>query len=149
MKIKKILFPTDYSIYSDRAREYALQLAEVLKSRVYLLHAIEPLEYTDVDEEIKTFYSEIKIQLKEKMEKERAYFDYKDIDTHIAFVVGSSWKVINTYAKEKEIDLIIIGSHGIKTEKGDISIGTTSHKVMLTSPCPVLVIRNDYSVVNV
>ena len=50
--------------------------------------------------------------------------------------------MINNYALEKGIDLIIMGSHGIRTESGEVSVGTTSHKVMFSSPCPVLIVRH-------
>ena len=38
------------------------------------------------------------------------------MDTDI--VIGPRWRVIDTYAEEKGIDLIIMGSHGIRAESG-------------------------------
>ena len=145
MAIKRILFPTDFSKYSEKAREYVLYLAGQLKSEVYILHAIVPLEYDEkeVDEEIDDFYKELKTVLEEKMAKEKLHFDSIGIVVHTKLKIGPRLKVINNFAKEHNIDLIIIGSHGIKNDEGDISLGTTSHKVMLTSPCPILVVRRD------
>ena len=140
--IKKILFPTDFSKYSLKARDFVLNLAHSLNSSVYILHAIEPFQYEEDDDEIKQFYRKIELDVEDKIEEERNYFLDADIDIHTASVVGTSWKVINTYAKEKDIDLIVMGSHGFKTDSDEIVIGTTSHKVVLTSPCPVLVVRN-------
>lgn len=144
MEIKKILFPTDFSRHSENAREYSLHLAEKLKSAVYLLHAIEPLEYTEeVDEELNNFYDELTAQLNEKMKKEKIHFDSLGVETHTDLIIGPRLEVINNYASEKKVDLVIIGSHGIRTAEGDLSIGTISHKIMFTSPCPVLVVKND------
>lgn len=140
--IKKIVFPTDFSKYSLKAREYVVELAKSLNSKVYILHAIEPIQYEEDDEEIKQFYINIEIEVDKKIEQEKNFFIERDIDAYTDTVVGSSWKVINTYAKEKEIDLIVMGSHGFKSENDEIVIGTTSHKVVLTSPCPVLIVRN-------
>jgi len=140
--IKKIVFPTDFSKYSIKAREYVIELAKTLNSKVYIVHAIEPIQYEEDDEEIKQFYRNIKLVVDKKIEKEKNYFLERDINAYTDTVIGSAWKAINTYAKEKEIDLIIMGSHGFKTEKDEIVIGTTSHKVVLTSPCPVLIVKN-------
>ncbi len=140
--IKKIVFPTDFSQYSSKARDYVAELAGTLGCRVYIIHAIEPIQYEEDDEEIKQFYRNIELEIDKKIEEEKNYFLQKNIDVYTDTVIGSAWKVINTYAKEKEIDLIIMGSHGFKTEKDEVVIGTTSHKVVLTSPCPVLIVRN-------
>ncbi|MGH7849556.1 MAG: universal stress protein, partial [Thermodesulfobacteriota bacterium] len=64
------------------------------------------------------------------------------LSVYTDIVIGPRWRVINTYAGEKGIDLIIMGSHGLRAESGDVSVGTTSHKVMFSSPCPVLIVRH-------
>lgn len=142
MKIEKILFPTDFSLKSLKAREYAIYLAGMLDATVFILHAIEPFEYDELDDEIKGFYKDLEIQLKEKMEKEKDVFTSSGIGVHDDIVIGPRWRVVNTYASEHAIDLIVMGSHGVKTETGELSVGTTSHKVMFTSPCPVLLVRH-------
>ena len=142
MKIANILFPTDFSARSLAAREHALYLAEALGASVHLLHAIEPLNYEEVDDEISNFYKTLEAQLKEKMSREKEVFDKRGVGTHSDIIIGPRWKVINNYALEKGIDLIIMGSHGIRTESGEVSVGTTSHKVMFSSPCPVLIVRH-------
>jgi nucleotide-binding universal stress UspA family protein len=143
MKIEKILFPTDFSPRSMSAREYTLYLAQALGASVYLLHAIEPLKYDEVDEEIRDFYTTLETQLNQKMEREKEVFERRAVGVYTDIVIGQRWKAINTHAREKGIDLIIMGTHGIRTESGDISVGTTSHKVMFSSPCPVLIVRHD------
>lgn len=142
MKIEKILFPTDFAPRSKNAREHALYLARALGASVYLLHAIEPLKYDEVDDEIKEFYKTLETQMGEKMAAEKKIFDKSGLSVYTDIVIGPRWRVINTYAGEKGIDLIIMGSHGLRAESGDVSVGTTSHKVMFSSPCPVLIVRH-------
>jgi len=142
LKIVKILFPTDFSPRSKNAREHALYLARSLGASVYLLHAIEPLKYDEVDDEIKEFYKTLEAQMGEKMAAEKDIFDKSGLSVHTDIVIGPRWRVINTYAEEKGIDLVIMGSHGIRAESGEVSVGTTSHKVMFSSPCPVLIVRH-------
>ncbi|HLE25997.1 MAG TPA: universal stress protein [Thermodesulfobacteriota bacterium] len=143
MKIQRILFPTDFSVYSEKAREYTLYLGEKLKASIYIIHAIEPLEYPEIDEEIKKFYKELEKQMEKKIEDERETFEKKGVQAKTNIIIGPRWRVINTFAKEKDIDLIVMGSHGLKTETGQMAIGTTSHKVAFSSPCPVLLVRYD------
>jgi nucleotide-binding universal stress UspA family protein len=137
LKIEKILFPTDFAPRSKNAREHALYLARALGASVYLLHAIEPLKYDEVDDEIKEFYKTLEAQMGEKMAAEKKIFDKSGLSVYTDIVIGPRWRVINTYAGEKEIDLIIMGSHGLRAESGEVSVGTTSHKVMFRPmPCP-------------
>jgi len=143
MKIERILYPTDFSTKTENAREHAIYMAQSLKASLYLLHAIEPLDYEEMDEEIMDFYKGLENQLEVKMEAEIKIFQDAGLETQAEIIIGSRWKVINNYAKEKNIDLIIMGSHGVKTESGDVSVGTTSHKVMFSSPCPVLIVRHE------
>ncbi len=143
MNIEKILFPTDFSLKSLKAREHALYLGEALNSTIHLLHAIEPLEYDRIDDEIKEFYRNLESQLEEKMADEKEVFEKRGLSVNTEIIIGPRWRVINNYAKDNNIDLIILGSHGIITETGEVSVGTTSHKVMFTSPCPVLIVRHE------
>jgi nucleotide-binding universal stress UspA family protein len=143
LKIEKILFPTDFAPRSVNAREYALYLARALGASVYLLHAIEPLRYEEADEEIREFYRTLEAQMQAKMADEKDIFEKSGVSVATDILIGPRWRVINTYAKEKGVDLIIMGSHGVRTESGEVSLGTTSHKVMFSSPCPVLIVRHD------
>jgi|SRR5579875_2475006 nucleotide-binding universal stress UspA family protein len=143
MNIQRILFPTDFSLYSEKARDYALYLGEKLHANVYILHAIEPLDYPDIDAEIKEFYKGLEAQMEKKLEEEKKIFEKRGFQVETNIVIGPRWRVINTFAKEKNIDLIVMGSHGLKTESGQLAIGTTSHKVTFSSPCPVLIVRHE------
>lgn len=143
MKIESILFPTDFSQKSIAARKHALYLAQALGSTVHVLHAIEPLEYETLDEEIREFYGNLEKLLGEKMADEKKVFEQKGLKVETEIIIGQRWRVINNYASEKETDMIVMGSHGFKTESGEVSVGTTSHKVMFTAPCPVLIVRHE------
>ena len=144
MKFEKILYPTDFSEKTKSARNTAADLAGSMDSKIFILHAIEPLRYEEFDDEIEAFYKDLQIKLKEKMDEETEFFDSMGLRTHSSFIIGPRCKVIHTYAKEMDVGLIVMGSHGLKDNAGKMLVGTTSHKVIFTSPCPVLVVRNDY-----
>lgn len=143
MKIARILYPTDFSKRSENAREHAIYLAKSLNCSLHLLHAIEPLDYDEIDDETLEFYKELEDKLEKKMEIEEEIFEASGITIQNEIIIGPRWKVINNYAIEHDIDLTIMGSHGIRSESGELSVGTTSHKVMFSSPCPVLIVRHE------
>ncbi|MBI2487949.1 MAG: universal stress protein, partial [Deltaproteobacteria bacterium] len=124
MNIQRILFPTDFSLHSVKAREYAIYLGEKLGASLYILHEIEPLDYTDIDAEVKQFYKDIEAQMEKKIKEEENIFEKRGLRVEKIIVIGPRWRVINTFAKEKKIDLIIMGSHGLKSETGQLAIGT-------------------------
>lgn len=149
MNIERILFPTDFSEYSENARDYTIYLGQKLDAVIYILHAIEPLEYPELDEEVKIFFDEVELQMEKKIDKEKEYFLRTGLKVETDTVIGPRWRVINTFAKEKDIDLIIMGSHGLKTKKDEIALGTTSHKVIFTAPCPVLIVRPEHGRIDI
>ncbi|MGE0406939.1 MAG: universal stress protein, partial [Candidatus Korobacteraceae bacterium] len=46
LNIRRVLLPTDYSESSDRARQWAMELAGWFESKLYLLNAVAPVLYT-------------------------------------------------------------------------------------------------------
>jgi len=66
-----------------------------------------------------------------------------DLEIHEAIGHGEVYNDINEVAKNKEIDLIVMGSHGISGFK-EMFIGSNTEKVVRTSNVPVLVIKNEH-----
>ena len=59
----------------------------------------------------------------------------------IEMVCGSPFLEIIAYAKSREIDLIVMGTHG----RGPIAhmlMGSVAEKVVRKAPCPVLTVRH-------
>jgi universal stress protein F len=57
----------------------------------------------------------------------------------IRVVIGQPWPTIEKVAKEDDVDMIIIGSHGY--DALDRVLGTTAAKVVNHATCTVLVVR--------
>ena len=59
----------------------------------------------------------------------------------IVTLIGSPFLEIVSYAKAKDIDLIVMGTHG----RGPIAhmlMGSVAEKVVRKAPCPVLTVRH-------
>ena len=63
-----------------------------------------------------------------------------DMDIEAIVSQGIPFTEIISTAKEKEIDMIVIGSHG-RTGISHMMLGSVSEKVVRKAPCPVLTVR--------
>ena len=143
LKFKKILAPIDFSPASKKALDYAFRLGELFKSEVTLLHVFEPLKAPDFpDIACASSYGAKEFVSAEK--NLRALITSSSMN-------GASqlkWKVragvpaheIVEAAKELNVDLIVIATHGFTGWK-HFCIGSTAERVARVAPCPVLVVR--------
>lgn len=146
LNMKKILVPTDFSKEAENALKVAAQLAKEHNTEIYLLHMLElPLHQIDAlsghsDLPEAMFF----MKLAHKKFEETLAKDYlKGITVHETVDFRESFTEINTIAKEKGIDIIIMGSHGASGFK-EMFIGSNAEKVVRTSEVPVLVIKNEH-----
>jgi universal stress protein A len=141
--IQKILVPTDFSPASKKALSYALRLAEERGSQITLLHVLEaetPL--TLAGRPAAAAFSEQELANTE--ESLRALVDEAaaaGLDGAKSIVrTGVATHEIIQAAKELDVDLIVIATHGFTGWK-HFAIGSTAERVARAASCPVLVIR--------
>ncbi len=141
--INKILVPTDFSKPSENALEVAASIAKKHNAEIIVLHMMGLSDaVVTKNESREVFEAMYYMRLAEKRFADLLDKDYlKDIrvtDTvHNYTVFGE----INGIAKEMEIDLIIMGSHGTTGLK-EVFVGSNTEKVVRTSEIPVLVIKH-------
>jgi nucleotide-binding universal stress UspA family protein len=58
----------------------------------------------------------------------------------VAIVHGTPFRVITETAKERQVDLIIMGTQG-RTGLSHLLLGSVAERVVRLAPCPVLVVR--------
>lgn len=142
-KIKKILCPIDLSDVSGDIADYAAQQAECTGAHVLVVH-VEPALYLHADTDIP--YSIEEKFMKESAQHSREYME-KFVPEH--FPRGNAeGRVISGYAPEsiielindENIDLVVIGTHGMKALHVML-FGSVTEKVLKLSPVPVLVVR--------
>ena len=144
--MKKILVPTDFSKEAENALKVASQLAKKHDAEIYLLHMLElPLHQVDaltVSSELPEAMFFMKLAHK-KFEETLAKNYLQGVTVHETVDFHESLTEINNVAKEKGIDIIIMGSHGVSGFK-EMFIGSNAEKVVRTSEVPVLVIKNEH-----
>jgi len=140
---KKILVPVDFSETSKQAFHYALRFAEQFGCKIVLLHVVEPETViagapTAIDvfaqPEEDTTAAEV------ELEALAASAGLRPSSVTSKVRTGHAPNEINKMAKDLDIDLIVIATHGY-TSWWHLCIGSTAERVVRTAPCPVLVVR--------
>jgi nucleotide-binding universal stress UspA family protein len=144
--VKKILVPTDFSKFSDKALSEALEIAETFDSEVYLVYVIRGESGFSIME---TFDEEtqqkIHKQLKQKTEaafkKQIKKFPLSEkvkIITEVA--KGVPYKEILEFQKRIEPDVLVIAARG-RSGFEEFFFGSTSEKIVRRASCSVLLVK--------
>ena len=138
-KAKRILVAMDRSKYSEKAFNQAISMAKICKSTLFVISVINL--YPEVNE------IELALERKEKvfegtMEflkrvKDRAAKENIPCET-IVHIGEQPHEFIIQEAKEKNIDLIVMGTHG-RTGLNKLLIGSVAERVVGHVPCAVMV----------
>jgi universal stress protein A len=142
----RILVATDFSLDSDAALAYALALAKTIPASLHVLHVVEnPLAAGVWSSEVYT--SEIaglQINLVRDAKKQLSQgvraLDHPGVKITTEVRTGRAAPTIVQCARERESDLIVVGSHG-RTGLAHLTMGSVAEHVVRHAPCPVLVVR--------
>lgn len=146
MQIHRILVPTDFSECGNYALSHAASLARTFKSSIVCLNVIEPIVptvgYSGMTEPLPI--ADIADQLEDSAERELPKLAECDecvgLDVEELVVHGEAASEIVRVARERDVDLIVISSHG-RTGLGRILFGSTAEAVVRHATCPVLVVK--------
>jgi len=149
--MKKILVPTDFSDQAENALKAAAQLAKKYNCELHLLHILEiPLHkenaissYNNLPEAV--YFMKLAHKQFEEL-KEKEYL--KGIIIHEHVNLHEIFKGVFQICKKQNIDLVVMGSHGVSGFK-ELLIGSNTEKIVRTSEAPVLVIKKEHQTFNV
>ena len=147
-QLKKILVPTDFSDHSERAAAYAVELARRYEAdEIHCVHVSDiPADLLATSAYYMTGPSEQFIeQVREEGRKSLEAFarkNFKDRPAKTVFLEGRPFVEIIRYARENQIDLIVISTHGRSGIK-HVLFGSVAEQVVRKAPCPVLVVKRD------
>lgn len=131
-ELKNIVYATDFSAESLEASRYALSLAQDFQARLTLLHVVEGLEPTSLDERAQ-------IAKPYKLWLGKLVPDEARLWCELEFVVefGRPAERILQIAWENHADLVVLGARGLDRLT---SPGLNVRKVMCNAWCPVLTV---------
>jgi universal stress protein A len=124
VKISAVLFPTDFSEASDEAARVARDLAGETGAILHVVHVVPPV--TDPANAAERL-ADVGTQLGEGRRVETALLSGR--------IAGE----IVRYARERRIDLIVLGTHG-RTGFSRAILGSVAEAVVRLAPCLVLTV---------
>ncbi len=142
MNIKSILFPTDFSHYNDAALECASAFAAESGARLHIVHVHDVRDLSANMGEASYLYAS---NWQEEVEQARkrlvsilptrpnVWYDHHCL-------TGPADEEIVNLAAEKQIDLIVMASHG-RTGLSRLLMGSVAEQVMRNASCPVLIVK--------
>jgi len=146
---KNILVPTDFSVYADNALKQAIDIAKQNKAKIFLLHVIDDgfqqcsVDYCINEGDVQRILKESQANAQDKLQQEakKVAADASDIEIVYDAKRGIPYEEILKEQEEKNIDLIVIASHG-KTGILKNLLGGVVDKIMKRAKCPVLLVRS-------
>ena len=140
---KKIVVATDFGPESDRAMQYAIELAKKFDAGLYVVHGfvipampgpeaglpLPPDVITSMERAAKKGLDEVVTRYGKSGVPVEAHLKWED----------PRHAVVDA-AKELKADLVVIGTHGRKGLKRAL-LGSVAESVVRFAPCPVLTVR--------
>lgn len=140
-KLNRILVPTDFSDCAKQAVTYASELAKRFGAELHLLHVVQPPFITDAyaaslpeDALHPEEFARKDLEAAEVPDAERISHVQRRLQSGVPFVE------IVRYARQNDIDLIVIGTHG-RTGLMHMLMGSVAEKVVRKASCAVLAVR--------
>jgi len=128
-RIRKILFPTDFSDCAEQALVHCVGLARAHGAAVTLLHVQIMLDDTPVETDRRELDA-----LYERLDGHGVEFD-----TEIVRGFSASEEILNRL-RGGEYDLLVMGTHG-RGWMGRMLLGSVASQVIRLSPVPVYTVR--------
>jgi nucleotide-binding universal stress UspA family protein len=142
MKVKSILFPTDFSRYNQEALTFASVLAAESNATLHIL-------YVHDVRDINAAMGEPAFFLSDTWEEDQRRYEQRlrIIQPTVAGVAhehhclkGVPVAEIIEFAEKRNVDLIVMASHG-RTGLSRLLLGSIAEGVMRKAPCPVLIVK--------
>ena len=142
---KEIAFCTDFSDNANEAFLTAKDLAVRYSANLHIVHVMVTLSapvnelYVPMEYDA-TFVERVSQAAQESIEELYLSKLYQD-QTHFEHLLsGYPATEIIGLAKEKKIDLIVMGAHGL-TGLAHVLFGSTADRIVRKAPCSVLTVR--------
>jgi nucleotide-binding universal stress UspA family protein len=143
--IQRILVATDFSEASDAAMAYAKLIASSFGASLHVLHVLEDLAAHAWTTEVYVaalpgVHEEMERQARERLEVVLSAEDRAKHHAVLALRSGSPFVEVVRYARDENIDLIVMGTHG-RGAIAHILLGSVAERVVRKAHCPVMTVR--------
>ena len=143
-RMRRILVGCDFSEDSHLAFQYGVSLAQEFQAELHLAHVIEPSVYRDLLKPAPSVVEDLREALRdalnEKLESMVPDEAFSWCTLKTTLLAGHPHEELIKYARLNNIDLIVLGIRGHGMVES-LLIGSTTDRLTVRSPCPVLCVR--------
>ncbi len=137
-KGERILVAVDGSAFSDAAVDQAISLGGICNSQIFVIGVVDL--YPEQMEVAPALVEKMSEEVRHNLDDAKQKVDKSDIPCEaIVHMGGTPHTFIVQEAKDKGIDLIVMGTHGRSGIKR-VLLGSVAQNVIGHAPCPVLVV---------
>ena len=140
MQINKIMVPVDGSEHATKAAGYATDMARLMDSEILLIHCHKPFPAILGEPYFQKAINKILKKSSELLDPYKKIVQDAGVTVTDRILEGPAARAICEVAKIEKIDLIVMGCRGRNDLEG-LLLGSCTHRVLKTAPCPVLVVR--------
>lgn len=149
MNIKRILYPTDLSDFSNCALPLALDLGQKYQAEIHCIHVVDEATHqywmggATEDMVLAAMPTD---QIRQNAQKQltawtQQHLSSAGIPCVSSIIIGRPFVEILRYAKEQAVDIIVMATHG-RGALASVLMGSVAEKVVRKAPCAVLTIRH-------
>lgn len=139
-QIQEIVFATDFSSESLAALPFAAAIAQTFNTKIHLLHLLMPQAYAFVPpESVPALVESIEQDAFTRMQELRSAEVLKGLKLGSAEVAKGELGLLLRRIEERNIDLLVIGTHGRRGFQR-LLLGSIAEEIVRRAPCPVLTV---------
>lgn len=146
--LKNVLVATDFSTASETALAYGRDLARTFGATLHVIHVVDDVtartaiavEGYIVD--LSEIQRDVEKSARQQLEGIIMDDDRREIGATAVLKTSTTPALaIVSYAKDAEIDLVVMGTHG-RGRMAHLLMGSVAERVLRIAPCPVLTVRH-------
>lgn len=149
--MKQILVPTDFSPTSERALRFAISLALKANYSIILYHVYiqEEIILSEANEDRKEYNKKMEENTWKRLQrlKKKVMPSESNVAVFTAMGHTSVIRSILRFAKEKQVDLIVMGTQGA-TGLEKIIVGSVASQIVEKSKIPVILVPEKFELKN-
>ena len=145
IQLKRVLVPTDFSEFSRTALTYGCEFAAAFGAELHLLHVVQDVVGLVPEPGLAfpppgNYMAELQASAEQALARLPGIPGMEGLNVARATRQGAPFVEIIRYARESDVDLIVLGTHG-RTGLAHVLLGSVAERVVRKAPCPVLTVR--------
>lgn len=143
--VRKVMAPTDFSDHSRRVIEFAAAEAALREAELHLFHCVmtqmvgHPIDGTAIPVAGDLVKESERCLEKLSQAIEKTHSTVPSVEIVRAVAHGTPEQKVVEYAREHQIELIVMGSHA-RSGVERLLMGSTAELILRHAPCPVLIV---------